>query len=108
MIASAKRRRRRRPKPPMTCEDLARQGRWDQSLCCPDCHRDPNLLILDAVTEQNPLDGYQRAVLCCRSFHALNDWYPGKIIAFPDHDENERRFINHGLSRYHTDRRRNP
>lgn len=85
-IASAKR-RRRRPKPPMTCEDLAMQGRWDQSLCCEECHSDPELLILDAVTERNPLDGYQRVALCCHAFHGLNDWYPGKIIAFPDHDE---------------------
>jgi hypothetical protein len=87
-IASAKR-RRRRAKPPMTCDDLARDGRWDQSLCCPDCHRDPDhWLIWDAVTKRDPLNGCQQAMLCCHAFHALADWYPGKVITvFPEHEE---------------------
>jgi hypothetical protein len=89
MIASAKRRRRRRPKPPMTCEDLARQGRWDQSLCCPDCHRDPDhWLIWQTLTALNPLEGRHEAFICCFCIDLIDDWYPGKVITiFPEHEE---------------------
>jgi hypothetical protein len=86
-IASAKR-RRRRPKPPMTCESLARDGRWDQSLCCPDCHGNPRMLIHDYVTASNPLHGRQDALICCFCLGLIDDWHPGKVITvFPEHEE---------------------
>jgi hypothetical protein len=87
-IASAKR-RRRRPRQPMTCEDLARDGRFDLSLCCPDCHRDPNRwLIHHEITALNPLHGQCEVLICCRAFLLLKDWYSDRQYDdLPEHEE---------------------
>mgnify|MGYP001369290972 CR=1 FL=1 len=85
-IASAK---HRRPKPPMTCADLTRQGRWSTKLCCVRCHEDSRLLIEEEITAENPLEGSQLAWLCCNAFHVfryLKDWH-GEDVAFPEHEE---------------------
>lgn len=85
-IASAKR-RRRRPRPPLTCKDLAEQGRWDTTLCCQECHNDPSLLIQEEITEQDPLQGRREALLCCRAFLLLTDWHAGKHYSnLPEHE----------------------
>lgn len=85
-IASAKR-RRRRPKPPLTCKDLAAQGRWDLALCCAECHANPMLLIQKTLTAENPLEGRREALLCCRAFLLLTDWHAGKHYdSLPDHE----------------------
>jgi hypothetical protein len=87
-IASAKR-RRRRARPPMTCGDLARDGRFDLSLCCPDCHGNPmHMLIHHYITSPNPLEGRHEAFICCFCIGLIDDWYPGKVITvFPEHEE---------------------
>jgi hypothetical protein len=87
-MASAKR-RRRRAKPPVSCQDLARQGRWDLALCCSECHADPDRwLIHDDITASNPLQGQREALICCRAFFLLKDWYPGRQYnSLPDHEE---------------------
>jgi hypothetical protein len=85
-IASAKR-RRRKPKPILTCEDLAKQGRWDLSLCCAECHADPELLIQDAVTAPNPFEGSQLVMICCRTFFLLKDWHADRQYDdLPEHE----------------------
>lgn len=86
-IASAKR-RRRRAKQPVTCADLARQGRWDQGICCPECHADPRLLIEESVVAENPFEGRCSAHLCCRAFFLLkDDWHSGKNYhSLPEHE----------------------
>lgn len=85
-IASAKR-RRRRGKPPLTCADLAQQGRWDKALCCAECHSDESLLIQDILTAPNPLEGQRHALTCCRAFLLLNEWYAGKHYSnLPEHE----------------------
>jgi len=73
--------------PPLTCLDLAQAGRWNQSLCCVECHEDPNQMILDAVTAHDPLDGYQRAWLCCHCLELLPDWHTDKVyVCLPEHE----------------------
>lgn len=85
-IASAKR-RRRRPKPPLTCKDLAEQGRWDTALCCAECHANPMLLIQKTLTAENPLEGHREALICCRAFSLLNEWHAGKHYdSLPEHE----------------------
>lgn len=85
-IASAKR-RRRRPKPPLLCSDLVEQGRWDQALCCAECHDDPRLLIQETLTAENPLEGRREAQLCCRCFSLLSDWHAEKHYdSLPEHE----------------------
>lgn len=85
-IASAKRRRRRGPRP-LTCADLAAQGRWDLTLCCAECHGKPSLLIEDTLTAENPLEGHSLALICCRCLELLNDWHSGKQYgSLPEHE----------------------
>jgi hypothetical protein len=84
---SSSKRNRRKPPPPLTCADLAEQGRWDLSLCCEECHADPELLIEDSVMEANPLEGRRHAMICCRAFWLLNDWHAGKQYDdLPEHE----------------------
>jgi hypothetical protein len=85
-IASAKRRRRQGPRP-LTCQDLAEQGRWDLALCCAECHADESLLVQDTLTAPNPLEGQRQMLICCRAFLLLNDWYAGKHYdSLPEHE----------------------
>jgi hypothetical protein len=85
-IASAKRRRRRGPRP-LTCQDLAEQGRWDLALCCAECHADESLLVQDTLTAENPLEGQRHALICCRCLELLNEWYPGRqYSSLPSHE----------------------
>jgi hypothetical protein len=70
-----------------TCHDLAEQGRWDKALCCAECHGNPNFMLGDAVTAQNPFNGTRTFLLCCRPFVLLDDWYPGRHYhSLPDHE----------------------
>jgi hypothetical protein len=80
--------KRRRTKRPVTCQDLARQKRFDVSLCCQECHADQSLLIEHIVTAKNPLRGRCTAMVCCHCVELLDDWYPGQVIAqLPGHEE---------------------
>jgi len=49
---------------PLTCQDLAQLGYWNESDCCPDCHVEGGE-YLHALQ----LDGCA-ALLCCRAVHA--------------------------------------
>jgi hypothetical protein len=76
-------------KPYLFCVDLAQHDRWNLALCCADCHADPErMLIHDTVTGRNPFDGRRNALLCCRCFMLVNDWFPSKHYhSLPEHDE---------------------
>ncbi len=70
-----------------TCHDLAKQKRWDKALCCAECHENPNFMLMDAVTEKNPLEGIRHYLLCCRPLELLNDWYQGRQYgSLPEHE----------------------
>lgn len=86
---SFSKRNRRSPRGPLTCNDLAEQGRWNLLLCCSRCHEDPRLLIEEMVTASNPFEGTQIAHLCCNAFHVFHyvkDWH-GESVDFPEHEE---------------------
>lgn len=77
----------RKAKPLPTCHDLAEQKRWDRTLCCDECHGEPNFMLMDAVTAQNPFEGIQHYLLCCRPLVLLDDWWPGRHYhSLPEHE----------------------
>lgn len=70
-----------------TCHDLAQEGRWDRSLCCTECHENPNFMLMNAATAQNPFEGIRHYLLCCRPLELLDDWYPDRHYhSLPEHE----------------------